>query len=600
MNNKSLYLKIAQLILFILIVGSLFQTFSLMRNHFTHVDDIGIANTFLKQEDFYNKSCENALSKKEDEILYRILLNSKKNICNFYFSYTIIPRTWTYAPFQFWFTKGFLNPEKKYTYEEVKWYGRLPSFLFNIIGLILFYFILKKKIYAFKNDLVVSLSLTLLVAFSLEQRIMSSQTHSYAIGLMSNCFALYAIFMLNRLKSLTNIQIVWTGLILATAISMQYQALLLVFSGMISVFIINLNNIKSWRWLKKYTTLCVSLALGFLLTAAFLVLKHVDRGINWNAGKNKEFIISSVHISEKLLEFSTLIWSKSAYNFYSIISSIEFENSFSANLLGAIFLTLFFLGFIFLLIKSNISENRFLLLILSIYIVLYLILVFFGYLAYSPTRHFLYYLPIIIIVMGHGLLLLKPKKYSNIFDIILITLIILYSISSLKLFTDFEKKRFDLNSLYNVPAIYFNSKSDQILLDRYDYEPLFMPELRNQHISIYSPKSLCDDYIAKLTLVSKNPIKIFWYSKRLELNSKGDSLLVDDLEHVSIKDYFLKIIKNCHPDKIIKNDSVIVKKSSDILIHKSNTEIDLSNLTKNGANELFLQAFEVKFSDLSN
>ena len=49
----------------------------------------------------------------------------------------------------------------------------------------------------------------------------------------------------------------------------------------------------------------------------------------------------------------------------------------------------------------------------------------------------------------------------------------------------------------------------------------------------------------------------------------------------------------------VKRGSVTVKKVSDVLMVKSNTEIDLSNATKNGANELFLQTFDIHLQGFS-
>jgi hypothetical protein len=65
-------------------------------------------------------------------------------------------------------------------------------------------------------------------------------------------------------------------------------------------------------------------------------------------------------------------------------------------------------------------------------------------------------------------------------------------------------------------------------------------------------------------------------------------------EGVALKDYFIRVLEDCHPNMDVKRGSVTVKKVSDVLIVKSNTEIDLSNATKNGANELFLQTFDIQ------
>ena len=596
--TKRLFLhKILPIIFAILIASSLAQTYNLMKNHFTHGDDIGIAYTFLK-EDFFRKACEKNILKKEAEFLFRALGNDKERFCHFYYYpyiYTVIPRNWTYAPFQFWITQALLKPENVYSYEEVKLRGRLPSFALHILGLLMFFLLIKKKIFSTEDGLIIPLSLTLLAAFSLEQRIMASQMQSYAIGLMSNCFVFFAIFELRRLPVLSKKQLFGLSLVLALAVAMQYQALFLVFSGIMAVALVSFKKEPSLLWLKNGVILGSFFLLCLILTVAILFLRHIGRSVNWNAGPSNEFIVNSADISGKISEFITLIWNESPYNFYSILSSIELEKNLHADLLGTIFLFIFFLGFVFLFVKRKIPRNYFLLLMLSIYAITFLVFVFLGKFSYSPTRHFLYFLPVVLILIGHGLLLLKPKNFPHVFDVVLVILIFLYASLSLKAFSIFEQKRVDVNNVFNVPNIFFNSGANQILLDQFDMEPFFMPELFNTSIYRYRPKPLCKDYPPLSVSSYSQSIKILWYSKRVILDQKGAPTSPAPFQGGAIKNFFIKVIEDCHPNLNIKHDSVTVKKISDLLIHNSNVEIDLSTKTKNGSNELFLQTFEVQF-----
>jgi hypothetical protein len=332
---------------------------------------------------------------------------------------------------------------------------------------------------------------------------------------------------------------------------------------------------------------------------AILFLRHLHGGINWNAGPNGEFIVSATTISGKFLEFCSLVWNASGYNFYSVISAIELDSYFYANLLGAIFLLLFMLGFVFLFLNRKASQVRFLLSLASIYTSLYLLLVFFGRFTFAPTRHFLFFLPVILILIGHGLLLLKPIRYSKIFDYVLAGLIITYAVFSLKLFSSFEHQRIDTNQNFNIPKLYFDSGAKKILLDQFDMEPFFMPELLHQPIYRYRPKPLCRDFPSLTNLDHSNSIKILWYSKRVVLDDNGLPTTPAPHDGGALKDYFIRVLEDCHPNMDVKRGSVTVKKVSDVLMVKSNTEIDLSNATKNGANELFLQTFDIHLQGFS-
>jgi hypothetical protein len=173
--------------------------------------------------------------------------------------------------------------------------------------------------------------------------------------------------------------------------------------------------------------------------------------------------------------------------------------------------------------------------------------------------------------------------------------IIVYAIFSLKLFPLFEQKRIDTSQNFNIPMLYFESGAELILLDQFDMEPFFMPELKNQTIYRYRPKPLCRDFPPLSNPNHSAPMKILWYSKRVILDANGSPTAPAPYEGGAIKDYFKKVLEDCHPNMNIKSDNVTVNKLSDVLIHRSSTEIDLSNLTKNGANELFLQTFKVEF-----
>jgi len=124
-------------------------------------------------------------------------------------------------------------------------------------------------------------------------------------------------------------------------------------------------------------------------------------------------------------------------------------------------------------------------------------------------------------------------------------------------------------------------------------EPFFMPELLHQPIYRYRPKPLCRDFPSLTNLDHSNSIKILWYSKRVVLDDNGLPTAPAPHEGGALKDYFIRVLEDCHPNMDVKRGSVTVKKVSDVLMVKSNTEIDLSNATKNGANELFLQTFDI-------
>ena len=62
--------------------------------------------------------------------------------------------------------------------------------------------------------------------------------------------------------------------------------------------------------------------------------------------------------------------------------------------------------------------------------------------------------------------------------------------------------------------------------------------------------------------------------------------------------FFNEYLSKCQPDKYGLLRDIRIIKDQDILIKKSDVEIDLSNKTKNGSNNLYIQSFEVVISPI--
>ena len=81
--------------------------------------------------------------------------------------FNAIPAIWTYAPLQFWITQNLLDPKiHPRNYSDIKLYGRLPAFFFYLVGIVGFYFLLRKTIPGINNSALLSLVLTLVLGIS--------------------------------------------------------------------------------------------------------------------------------------------------------------------------------------------------------------------------------------------------------------------------------------------------------------------------------------------------------------------------------------------------------------------------------------------------
>lgn len=578
-------LRIYKFILSALIVLSLFQTNDLMKSHFTHVDDLGVAFTLLNQHQRSDQMCSLRFDAAKQR-WYSGLAPFKEFVCSDLYSFknrlTAVPRSWTYAPFQFWFSQALLSPIKPFTYEQVKLYGRLPSFLFFIFGLICFYQLLMRKVQSFHTTPLIPIILTAIAALSLEQRIMASQMHSYAIGLLSFSICLWALFEIIDLQAISYKRLFFASAIFAISISMQYQAVLLVAAGLISIGIALAYKSYQGTIVRASILKYLSLLLATPIFAYLLVgniLGMSQRGVSWNAGPSGEFKVSGDGFFDRTASLIKLLMNESTYNVYAITSAYEL-NEFYAATFGTAILIICLFGLYFLA-KSSSKQNKFFLIFSSIYILILIGFIHAGLLTFSPTRHFLYHLPFVLIWLGYGLLLIQSYLKPRYFHSLISSISIIYFAGSLLNFQVFADKRKDLISNEVFQNAISSNPSDFWIVGPYDLEIQFMPALRA--VKVYALNiSNCAD--SNLKIEPKiDSLKFIWYSKRNEIMEDDSSII----------NYINTAVLPCSK---LNGQNLQVSgliKIQDIVYQRSQTQVDLSNKTQNGANSAYFQQYKI-------
>jgi hypothetical protein len=586
-KSISPFLKI---ILGIVVIGCFLQTSQLLKQHFTHIDDIGVAESLLIRNLDYRDNCKKIKDNNLPTLAAKIFIKDPEKICQLHTSFnrlTLISRLWTYAPFQFYTTQYLLKRNISYTYEEIKFRGRLPSFGFYILGVLCFFGLTFSIFQREKFGAYIPWILTPLAALSLEQRIYAAQMESYSIGLLSNCIAIWSLYRLEPIQDKSYLKLGGISALLAIAVAMQYQAILLVASGLMAIGLMNLSNSFKPKFVTKFSFLvCSAVFFSYLLVGN--VLGFSNRAVNWNAGVNGEFLVSGSNVAERLLNFFNILSDNLFYNLYSIISGIELS-IVPANYFGFIFAALFLLGLIQLWMKKKSLPLIFWL--TYVYIVVYLLFVFLGKLTFSPTRHFLYYLPFILIVCGFGFqFALKPiPEHIKSIQILSSACLLMYCLFSLYSFSSFTSKRQDLLSEDFLSSEIAKTNASFLLYDQYDIEPLLMERLRLfPIIKLSIPKAQCNGFSIYSPI--NNEIEFITYSKRRPEWDLNDKNFVDFLS---------SIIGHCFLPHT-KNNIANVRKVSDLIKVDSNIEIDLSNKTKNGSNSYYLQLFSAKLKVGSN
>jgi hypothetical protein len=545
---------------------------SFLSSHFTHVDDIGVANSILKMKspdmgyaDLVKKihdpqhqdfnSSKYKIFRAADKMKLLALGNTIK-------VFVCIPVTWTYAPLQFLFTPLFINTHQSYT--QLLFGGRFPSFLAFVAAFGLMVYLCKKwfgqeyEIYALLG--------AVLLALSWENIIYSMQMESYLIGVA----ALIALIIL-YLEILENAngdkkQALLSGVLVGLIFSAQYQILLFLPAFFISLFIDRRKNIF----------LMAGAFLTIFIPIYFLFFKDVmGRSLNWNVGPHNEYLfqIKSVMGLFHQLKYGLLFFIK---NLWVVTQSNLMMLSPDHPLMGLISFFLFaamILGAVSLFASFE-KHKKVFRLFFVISLLTWAALIILQKLTLSPTRHTFILQPLMILLVLEGLFFLKSKWNPKFFQQGFLIGIAVVSLLFLFDYPQFINSRRDPFNAKQLAAVLKKYQVSHV----YSYDWTFNTQLMTQelpHGTVYLIQEL------------KNKDQQFVPLKRLALLSYRKPLN-NDLYRSLIDDIRLKTKTSFIPGDL-GQARLIYKDYRD-----STVEADYLPKTHNGTNGYFLTILDFK------
>lgn len=252
-------------------------------------------------------------------------------------------------------------------------------------------------------------------------------------------------------------------------------------------------------------------------------------------------------------------------NIYATSSGIELSNG-AAYFLGLGFLSLMALGIWHLWKRRAIHANQTVLVLLGTYALVYFAFIFLGKLTFSPTRHFLFYLPIVVLLIGYGILAIQ-NKFTLTF---LKTAFLIYCISSLISFASFAEPRVDKVSDGFFNRLMQESNASFLIFDGFDIEPMFSEAKYYQPIFWFSSGGFNCSH--KQILVPKNrKLRFITYGK--------NSPLV--LPHSDLENFINHVIGHCTPHTV-KDKQIIAIQSKGYLVESpSKTSVEFSSRALN-------------------
>lgn len=409
------------------------------------------------------------------------------------------PLAFSSPPLQYILTSNLINPNQ--SYREILFWGRFPSLLFGILGLIaliLFYISFKEK--GFFPYLLTSLTL---ITFSWENIIFSKQMQAYSFGVL--CAILLIWLLVYNLKNpdFSLKRQLLNGFTLALFAYAQYQLLIFIPAFYITLFYFYWNNLhRKSNLIKSYL---LGIILFFILIAPLYFIFLIDKvGITYNAGPNNEYLFS-------LSNFSPLFFIKNSFLvFYSNLAFMSQLEPLQKYLIS-LFMLFFFIG-VFSFIKTKNPIKALTGTYFFIIGVLWIALIVSGKIALSPSRHNLILLPYQAIIISEGVgfvfSYIKNHNIKNLLHQILsvvIFLVILFSFflnfnlvikSRSDIFNEKEifniLKKYDVKTLvsyrstYNIALMLFSKKDSPINHFQLDYWQNINKELNYNKIAFVS------------------------------------------------------------------------------------------------------------------
>lgn len=359
--------------------------------HFTHVDDIGVTNFIIHQQ--------------------QITEGNEIDLA------TEAASFWTYGPLQILFTSNLVNENMSYLFNIFM--GRLPSLFCGVVSVLLIYKLMKQ----INADEVYAMLLTIvLVSLSWENIIYSAQMEPYAMGFLFSVIMVY--FVIQRFYEK------WSTTILATLLFSigcyaQYQMFMLVFAIYIVSFLGNMKNKQNLG--RVIFTGAVNVVSSIPLLLFLFDTNKLSRSINWNMGKDGMFLYQNP-AAGNVLEQVWYAITFFAKNIFICFKYMFLADSFYyiANIMTVVLLLLCGLG-IWYVHKDKkyiifAAFHDFMMIIL-------LVMIIAGKLTLGPSRHILFIVPVWTMLIYFGAVQLKNMPCIGKWYIKILTVSICLSVA---------------------------------------------------------------------------------------------------------------------------------------------------------------------------
>ena len=400
-----------------LIAAAFFVRFVNITTTFSHYDDTGVAADILYSKESVPKMIDHfegktIFFKDENSYQYRIasmiyktgLMRPLEPVLKIFLPMMTIWFVWSYAPLQFFITGFLINSSQ--SYQQILFFGRLPSAIFSCLTLIVAYFALRKAMPQKKTPLILA-GVLAIIAFSWEAIIYANHMSNYALGLLITTLVLLLLvsYTANNPRKINNPILI--GILLAVASYSQYHTFPFIMAFFAAILVYYYPHYKENKTdlLKKLAVMFAVWLILAIPTFALAALRLSPDATAWNQGPNKEYFFS-FGAQPTFLSKAYYTIDFMAVNSFKVLQNLILPSHPAGILAGVITITITVMcaaGIISFLRRKPMLSNHVRIFALSSIIFFYSIVVL-NRITLSPTRHTLNLLPIVLVLCLEGIL----------------------------------------------------------------------------------------------------------------------------------------------------------------------------------------------------
>lgn len=404
--------------------------------HFTHIDDVGVAETLLRSADpvradaFFQQKIQEAHDRKGTPraVFLTCLADSSawatvRSTMARTYRFVSVPAEWTYAPAQFLLTTFLIHPDDGY--RQTLFLGRLPSALAAVAGVVLLFLLVWSR--EVRQGGGAAFLASVLMACSMENLVFSMQMSNYALGPVAVVMLLFLLWRNIERPAFSARGALLNGSALAALFLCHYQVLPLVFAFLVVVHVTNAPNrggVFSLRNIAASALTSVPFVVAFI---PVVLLRFSDLSpLNWNMGPNGEFAFglpAGVSAWSQIVYAVSFLLRNGMLVVWSVTSFLP-EYSWASRPVGIMLCGLAFLGLI-RLFRSASKCDRSTASFIVLSLVLWIGLVIARRLTLSPTRHSLVLLPFLALLITQGVVQLAHWMRGGAISLIATALVVM-------------------------------------------------------------------------------------------------------------------------------------------------------------------------------